>query len=161
MGIDQSFTSGAFTILDGERQIIDFDVFSSNKNETPFMRAHKISCWYGNVATKFQPKIIGVEGLAFGARGNALNNLAGLQFAIVIKLNCELGFPVEIVNPKTVKKHATGSGNASKDELYDFTPSLVKLYFEEKGLKKTKGRSDVVDAFWIANYLYEKQHANL
>lgn len=160
LGIDQSYTSTGYCIID-DRMIIDCGVLTSDKTKNVFERSYDISYALLNIATEFHPKMIGVEGLAFNMRGNATRDLAGLQFVIMIQLQYKTSIPVEIVNPKIVKKFATGNGNASKDDLYNSTPSLTKLYFEEKGLKKTKGRPDVVDAYWIATYLYEKQHADL
>lgn len=57
-----------------------------------------------------------VEGLAFGAQGRAMLDLAGLAAVIRLAL-FESGTPFVDVPPSVLKKFATGKGNAKKDEV--------------------------------------------
>ena len=57
-----------------------------------------------------------IEGLAFGAKGNALLELAGLQHLVRHEL-WNLGVPYAIVSPYTRAEYATGRAGADKDEV--------------------------------------------
>ena len=90
-----------------------------------------------------------IEGLAWGARGNAVRDLASLQ-GLIIEAALR-GLPVDnvsIISPTTVKKRATGDGKAKKDALFESLPPDAHDKFLE--YKKTKGRYDLTDAYWIA-----------
>lgn len=156
LGIDQSYTSTGYCLLDEEHNILECGLLSSDKAKTPYERAHEMALKVGEVTAKLDCDMVGVEGLPFNMMGNQTRNLAGLQFAIIIHLQQHLNKEVHVVNPKSMKLFAFGKGTASKDDLYNVTPNITKKLFEEKGYKKTKGRSDVVDAYWIARYLLKE-----
>jgi crossover junction endodeoxyribonuclease RuvC len=58
--------------------------------------------------------LIVVEGPAFGAKGSAYHQLAGLWWLVVHALWLH-NLPVAIAPPAAVKRYATGRGNAGKD----------------------------------------------
>jgi crossover junction endodeoxyribonuclease RuvC len=58
--------------------------------------------------------VVVMEGLAFGAKGSAVTDLAGLHWLIRHMLWTNLA-PYAIVDPRTRMKWLTGNGNASKD----------------------------------------------
>jgi len=159
IGIDQSYTScGIVVIQDGtmvhhERVVtpIAMDVYDRAN-----YLAHHINGVVGNY-TNFDNDptvwpVIGIEGLAFGMRGNATRDLAGLLFVIITTLrNCNGDLKIGIVSPLTVKKFATGKGKADKKQLYEKLPDDVKTILETN-YKKTTGLYDLTDAYWIAKY---------
>jgi Holliday junction resolvasome RuvABC endonuclease subunit len=89
-------------------------------------------------------------------RGNATRDLAGLQFVIINKLRFKGTYSVDIIAPNAVKKLATGNGKAKKQELYEALPESTQKAFDELGVKKTTGRYDLTDAYWIAMAIKEK-----
>lgn len=68
-----------------------------------------------------QRDIVYVEGLAFGARGSSMLELAGLHYFIRISLRLE-NISYKIIAPPTVKKFVTGKGNAKKELM------LLRVY---------------------------------
>lgn len=84
-----------------------------------------------------------IEGLAFRSVGSKAKTLAGLHFIVTCNL-IELQYEVKIVYPSTLKKFATGKGNASKQEMEHCTPSEILDQF------KCKKIDDLVDAYWLA-----------
>lgn len=60
--------------------------------------------------------LIAVEGPSFGSSGSAAHILGGLWWLVRHALRVE-GFDVVVAAPGTVKKYATGSGNAPKDQV--------------------------------------------
>ena len=152
MGIDQSFTSSGIIILNND-DIIHSECFKTNKKANSFNRAHVITMRIKELIEEHNPDIIAIEGLAFGMRGNATRDLAGLQFVIVTYIQEVLFKEVDIISPLTVKKFATGSGNSKKEEMISHLPEEVLQLFLSTGVKKTTGLADLTDAYWIAKFI--------
>lgn len=77
------------------------------------------------------------EPVARGMAARSLNRQMG-----VIILVCErLRIPHYPVNPGTLKKHATGKGNAKKPEMASNLPSKLQHHDH-----------NAVDAIWLADY---------
>lgn len=157
IAIDQSFTNSGIVIIEND-VIIHAESFSTDKNKNIFSRAVQLVARLSVLAKNHNPEFIAIEGLAFGMRGSATRDLAGLQFIIVAWLQEIRGFEFEIVSPKSVKKFATGSGKASKVEMFDALPQKIKVFLvDDLGLKKTKGLYDVTDAYHIGKLaLYQR-----
>jgi len=149
MGIDQSFTSSGIIILNND-DIIHSECFKTNKEDNRFNRAYVITVRIKQLIDEYHPDIIEIEGLAFAMRGNATRDLAGLQFVIVTYLQEVMHKEVDIISPLTIKKFATGSGKAKKDEMISHLPEDVLQLFLSTGVKKTTGLADLTDAYWIA-----------
>lgn len=60
--------------------------------------------------------LVVIEGLAFGAKGNAMLDLAGLAAVVRIAL-ADREQPYVDIPPASMKLFATGKGNAPKDEV--------------------------------------------
>ena len=58
------------------------------------------------------------------------------------------------VNPKTLKKFATGNGSADKHQMKEALrkDELETLSFLSKIKPKSKKFEDIVDSFWLAKY---------
>jgi Holliday junction resolvasome RuvABC endonuclease subunit len=150
LGIDQSFTKCAYVLLD-DGVLVNFGIISSSKDEDIYQRAWGITQELLRFCHERPIDHCAIEGLAFGMRGNATRDLAGLQFCIVCALRFIGNLPsIEILSPTTVKKFATGSGKADKRMMVDALPEIVRKTFELKGVKKNKGLDDLADAYFIA-----------
>ncbi|MGZ8924649.1 MAG: crossover junction endodeoxyribonuclease RuvC [Nitrososphaeraceae archaeon] len=149
--MDQSFTSTGVVILNEKEEIIKTCVISSPKTVDFFDRASIISQSINQIIINYKPSFITLEGLAFGGIGNATRQLSGLQYTIVLNIR-QLKLDCTIVPPTNLKKFATGKGSAKKDDMYDILPDYFKIYLKEKGIKKSSGLGDIVDAYWLARY---------
>lgn len=157
IGIDQSYTSTGFVVLNERKDIIYADIISSNALDDIFKRAWIISEEIMDRIGYFSPSEIVLEGLAYSMRGNASRDLAGLQFIIVSKIKFILKREVTIVSPTTIKKFATGKGRSTKIDMLAVLPKKIYTYFaQDKKFKKTKGLNDVCDAYFLACYLIDK-----
>lgn len=154
VGIDQSYRNTGIVILNGKGDIIKHEVVQTLKDDGDYFDRSKMIA--ESVASSIKSTFdhsdeiwinIGIEGLAFGMRGTTLQQLAGLQFMIVNELRSQ-GFKPEVYTPSTVKKIATGSGKATKDDMWKSLPDTVKRKFEQ--VTKANGREDLCDAYWIA-----------
>ncbi len=114
-----------------------------------FYRARMISAELITLIDHYRVQTIIMEGLSFGSKGNATRDLAILMGTIQARLK---GFPV-IVPPPTLKKFATGNGKANKEEMVQAIETHDAELFEKlMNIPKTKGREDIADAYWLANY---------
>lgn len=156
IGIDQSYTSTGVVVLNDAKQIVFSTIISSSQQDDIFKRAWQVSEEIINIIKQYQPNVLSIEGLAFSMTGNATRDLAGLQFSIVTKIKFILQQEISIIAPPTLKKFATGSGKAKKEDMIAALPQNVYDYFtKEKKIKKTKGLTDVTDAYFLACYLIE------
>ena len=151
MGIDQSLTSTGIVIVNGI-DVIHSEVICSIKTDNTYKRITDISIRCLDLANKFKPNDIVIEGLAFGSFGKATRDLAGLHFVIasLLLLNQH---KVHVIPPTQLKKLATGHGKASKKDMYASLPSHIKDYFVNKKFKTTSGLYDVTDAYFLATCL--------
>lgn len=157
IGIDQSYTSTGVCVMTDDKEVLELYTMRTPVTVGDvFARADAVSNKLAAVVTKYTPIGIGLEGLAFAMTGSATRDLAGLQFTVVNKLRYAYGFHnIVIPSPNTVKKLATGKGNAKKDALYDALPDDIKKRIEASNYRKTTGMYDVTDAYWIAVYTLE------
>ena len=94
--------------------------------------------------------LIAVEGLAFGAKGNALLDLAGLR-AIVMRELWIKDLITVTIPPANLKKYATGNHQADKLAMY--AAALDRLRPEGALIGVTH---DEADAAWLAQMTGDK-----
>jgi len=156
IGIDQSYTSTGFVVLDETKNMIDCLIFTSLQTDDIFKRSWDISEQIINEIIKYPKCKLAIEGLAFAMRGNATRDLAGLQFTIINKIKFLLCKEIVIIAPPSLKKSATTNGRASKEEMIAALPEKIYKYFTiDKNWKKSRGLTDVTDAYFLAYHLIE------
>ena len=147
VGIDQSFTStGVCVFEDGE--LINRYLITSLKTDTMFDRAASVAMQVSTIVQKYKADVVALEGIPFMSKSNVTRDLAGLQYAIVIELiEYQVGDNLFIVPPSQVKKFATDTGKAKKEDMYEALPDDIRNEFGK--VPKTKGRYDLTDAYFI------------
>lgn len=151
LGIDQSFTSTGYTIFNETKELQSFGLIKVDKTtKNIFDRALTISLDICKLIQENNITQINIEGLAFGMRGDATRDLAGLQFSIITMVKYKFPLiPINLIPPNSVKKFATGSGKASKQEMIDALPDDIKKQITDKNFKKTTGLADITDSYFI------------
>lgn len=103
---------------------------------------------------------IAIEDYAFGASGNNfdIGEFIG-QIKYMVFAN---DIPMRLYDPNSIKKFATGKGNADKISMYDsfinvndIKPDIKGLPIPNKGSGVTP-TSDIIDAYWIAMLLRQE-----
>lgn len=165
-GIDQSYTHTGVCLLH-RGGLKDVVVIDSDKERDMYTRSTTIAesaiNWMNNKLVEFDTRdvLVVMEGLSFGTfKANATRDLAGLQYVMhhEIRRNIPLNIsPIIILPPTQVKKFATGSGKASKKEMFDCMDVDDRKIIEQKYNTINKGKYDLADAYWIGR-LGETQH---
>lgn len=97
--------------------------------------------------------IVYIEGLSFGAKGDAIMQLAGLHYYLRIQLRnksrSDLNY--EIIPPTTLKKFITGKGNAKKELM------LLQVY-KRWGVEFTD--NNMADAYSLARMALDNYKEN-
>lgn len=152
LGFDQSYTNSGYCVFkDG--QLVDFGTYKSAKAMDVFDRSVQVAQFVIDKVTEHDVKHINIEGLAFGIRGDATRDLAGLLFTIINAVRrSKPTVTVTIVPPTTLKKFATGTGKSDKAAMISKLPEDVHKRFVDANLRKTTGLADVCDAYWLSTY---------
>lgn len=161
LSVDQSFTATGWTVCKGNSEsitMLDCGCITTDKDKPIYERALEIADALLDVYEEYEPDGFIIEQLAFGAMGNATRNLAGLLFVIITSLIRRNGLDCEkditFVTPTSAKKCFTGSGKASKSDMWNHCPKKVIDSITAKGYLKSKGGYDVVDAYSFSYYKF-------
>jgi Holliday junction resolvasome RuvABC endonuclease subunit len=152
-GIDQSFSSTGISVKDISTGVgRELLTIASLKSQDWVDRSRAIADEILNLTQAYENPILVVEGLPFGnLPGNSGKNLAGLQFVILAKWREVYGDGRDhVVAPTALKKLATGSGKAAKDEMVLALPDDVADVVRAR--PKSKGRYDLADAWWLSEF---------
>tara|TARA_Y100000004_G_scaffold194516_1_gene259329 strand:+ start:1531 stop:2082 length:552 start_codon:yes stop_codon:yes gene_type:complete len=171
-GIDYSITSPAICIHVGETWeysncIFHFlsnrkkysDVFSNRFFGKSFEEYNSEEQRYDSISSWAVDKCdfsdqIAIENYAFNATGRVFNiaeNTGVLKYKLFQK-----GIPLETIPPSTVKKLATGKGNASKDAMYEAFVVETGVQLMDELMMKTLNNpvTDIVDSYYVCKTLF-------
>jgi Holliday junction resolvasome RuvABC endonuclease subunit len=99
-----------------------------------------------------KPSYAAIEGYAMNAKGLVFN-IAEATMCTKLSLY-ENDIPFRIYDPNSIKKFATGHGNAGKVEMHESFKELSELKVNLSKLPELKcPREDLIDAFFIASLL--------
>lgn len=103
-----------------------------------------------------------IEDYAFGAKGRVFHiaeNTGLMKYALYVQ-----GISFNLISPPTVKKFATGKGNAKKEMMIESYKQETGInIFDKLGVKEGNmtPASDIVDSFWICKYGFEQKNNNI
>lgn len=149
IGIDQSISSTGVVVFDDEKMIhhelIRFPPVTGIKAKVEKLKDIAEACV--TIVQKFSPETVYIEEIAYAGQGDAAKDLAGLFYLILVYFhNNSINY--QTVNIKSLKKIATGNGNANKDMMFESLPEDIKPIFG--AVPKTKGRYDLTDAYHMS-----------
>lgn len=175
-GLDYSMTSPAICIYDTSSDFLfkncqvafltqtkKYDIVSANifgkyfEYTSDLDRYDKISSFFIDCIETHAVDHVFMEGYSMGSKGKVFHiaeNTGVFKYRLWQKgKNCE------VVPPTVIKKFATGKGNADKQKMQDAFQSEnnIDLKFELKMTEKQwNPSSDIIDAYWICKYGYNK-----
>ena len=120
--------------------------------KTDIERFDDIAAWAMDILEKYNVGEVFLEGYAFAATGRVFNiaeNTAILKYNMWDKY-----IDFKIIPPTVVKKFATGSGNASKEKMYESFAQEnprrdIKSLLTPRSENIISPLNDVVDAYFI------------
>ena len=173
-GIDYSLTSPAICVYDTKDGDFCFDnvqaYFRSNLKrfelfeednlhgenheswDLEMARFEDIAEWAMDVMEEYKVKTAFLEGYSFGSTGRVFNIA---ENTAILKYNMWHNYiDYEIIAPTTVKKFATGSGNANKEKMHDsFVEENPRRDLKSVLIPRSSNiispLNDVVDAYFI------------
>jgi len=176
-GIDYSLSCPAICVYDTKRDAFCYETvnlyFRSNlmrfeafkegnlegSNHGPWAcemdRYDDISSWTLNILDSNSVDQVYLEGYSFGSTGRVFNiaeNTAILKYNLWEEL-----IHYEVIPPTTVKKYATGKGNASKEDMFNkFNEENPNANLKELLTPRSSGvispLNDIIDAYYILKY---------
>ena len=135
VGLDPSLRATGLALPDGE--LLTITTPSCNTLDDRIERVRHV---VGKVGVRVGiGALVVIEGPAFGMNNKATHELAGLWWALVVRL-AEQGNQIAVLSPGQLKKFATGNGNAKK-------PDMRMALYQRAGLDIRS--DDEVDALWL------------
>tara|TARA_Y100000593_G_scaffold86585_1_gene165586 strand:- start:170 stop:751 length:582 start_codon:yes stop_codon:yes gene_type:complete len=126
--------------------------------ESDLSRYDSISEWALDIVKKYKCEQVALEGYSFGSKGKVFHiaeNTGVLKYKFF-----QNSIPVDIIAPTSVKKFATGKGNADKTKMHEsfVVETSRNLHEIITPMKKsvTSPVSDIVDSYYICKMFYER-----
>jgi Holliday junction resolvasome RuvABC endonuclease subunit len=148
VGIDLSLTSTAVAGLDLDNGGVSVQRIRSSGSkdaslEEKLERCRELSHKIVMAVTQLNPLAVAIEGAQFAtSKDTSAHRRAGLWWRTV-DLISDAGFPIIEVPPTTLKKWATGKGNAGKDMMI---ATAARRW-------SNVSQNDEADAAWLADLL--------
>ena len=122
-------------------------------------RYETIAHWAMDVLKENNVRSVGLEGYAYSSFTNNLTQIAEMTGLLKYFLY-QSAIPYNIYTPTSIKKSATGKGNAKKDMMYeawleDVGVDLFDMYNKTKAVSPI---NDIVDSYYLA---CSERHENI
>lgn len=114
LGLDLSVANTGVVVINRDTKILHQDVIKTKPKSDIEMRIAVIHTQVAEVVNAFAPDFIYIEELAHGARGDAILELAGVNYFVRTRFY-QAGIRYKMIAPGTLKKFITGKGNAKKE----------------------------------------------
>lgn len=135
LGLDLSLTSTGVAIAD---EATNYSAYTVKPKEGGHERLARIV--RAVLTEACDADLVVVEGPAFGAKGSAYHQLAGLWWIVTQEL-WDDSVPYAVVSPFELKKYATGTTKSDKDAIMLATARRFGSF---------SGDNNAADALWLA-----------
>jgi len=158
IGIDSGFAKSSLVILDEQGNLVCVSGFITAPTQKKYnhLLPHTaqsrvkgsynwLNYWLNETIASRIPTYTAIEGLSYGSAGNQTRNLAMIfgVYTLILPEN------YQTYTPQSIKKYATGSGSAKKEQMFNSCP-IQKLLIEDMKMTKSGLLYDAVDAYFIA-----------
>lgn len=146
LGLDLSVANTGVVVINKHAEILHQDVIRT-KPKTPI--ESRITIVYDSVLQvqeKYNPHFVYIEELAYGARGDAMLELAGVNYFVRTQFTW-LAIVYKMIAPGTLKKFVTGKGTGKKE-------LMLKEVYKKWG--EDFDDNNVCDAYCLARMALEE-----
>lgn len=144
IGLDPSLTGTGLIVLRADGELAAQALISTPAQDGNLNRYYRIVTQVMDQIAEHHPAKLCIEGLAMGAKGAAVLDLAGLHWVLRWELATQHPrLKVITVPPSSLKKWTTGKGTANK-------VAMALAVFKRWGLEL--GNDNLVDAYALAQY---------
>ena len=135
---------------------------SFSEVEGDLSRYDSISGWACDTILKYGCKQVALEGYSYGSKGKVFHiaeNTGVLKYKFF-----QYSIPIDIIAPTTIKKFATGKGNADKEKMHtsflNETGKNLKKIITPLKKKVSNPVSDIVDSYYVCKSFYKRLNSN-
>jgi Holliday junction resolvasome RuvABC endonuclease subunit len=140
LAVDQSLVESGVTVKDG--RLCDYVSSTIKPKMRGVERLQFIRDALADLIEKHEIQEVIMEGYSFASQGRSVFDLGELGGVLKVMFY-DLGLPLHIIDPSTLKKFVVGKGNAKKEEM------LLKIY-KRWGLEFKN--HNVADSFALMKY---------
>jgi len=138
VGLDLSLSSTGIADAGGQRTITYDEL---HRDATYEQRAARVRSIAAEAAVYcLRAHVVVIEGPAFSRSTGGAHERAGLWWRVYNVVHDAFTIPVAVVGPTSLKKYATGNGNAGKPEM--LAAAIRRLGYDGH-------QADCVDALWL------------
>jgi Holliday junction resolvasome RuvABC endonuclease subunit len=153
LSIDPSLNSLGYCIFE-DGVLYDFGVLAHSKDLDQYIRIHHILEDIEKIIKEEDITQVVIEGLSYNSISISVRVLGAIYFSILI-ICYKYGIEWDEITPLQVKKFATGSGKAKKQDMWKALSENVQQKIEQKYKTVSSGKYDICDAYWIGEMYLE------
>ena len=135
LALDLALRKSGVCSPDGETSVL-----RSSKDSSGMQRLCEIVSGLRSLLDEHRPDVVTIEGYSYGSSSNNLVQFGELGGLVRMLVLCTYELPMLVVPPGSLKRYATGSGNADKTQV-------VVAARERLGFARTD--ADEADALWL------------
>jgi len=123
LGIDPSLSSTGLAVITPDEVIATTSIKTKpyrkyGKTLDTSIRLKYIADQILTFSQRYTISLIGIESPSYGSRSSAVSELGGLFYIVLNRLTEVYDYEIILsIRPTTMKKHITGRGNATKEEV--------------------------------------------
>lgn len=116
LALDLSLTATGVAYPDGTTALYKTSPLPDKADAAKARRLIELERRIMDAIMAWLPDVVVVEGFSYGSKGASVDQVYGLGWVVRLAI-VNLQFPLAVVPPASVKKYATGSGNAKKPDM--------------------------------------------
>jgi len=153
LSLDPSLTHAGWIVWE-DGLVYDYGVIYTTNKDKDHIRIMNIVEQLQNIIIENNVTFLAIEGMSYSSISSSVRPLAGLYYSTIIMAELNgvdfLDFP-----PTSVKKFATASGKAKKQDMWKALPDNIKAKFEKTHKTISSGKYDLADAYFIGKIYLE------
>jgi Holliday junction resolvasome RuvABC endonuclease subunit len=142
-------------VVTNKGNVEEFFTVKTSPNDLIYKRSLQLATAINSLLLKYKDYDVILEAPAFMGSGSRVYQLFGFHYFIATLIYRHVGLFTQ-VPPTTLKKFATGSGKAKKDDMLDSLPLHILKEFRKEH-KKSTGLYDLADAYFLSIYNKENK----